>query len=175
MGIGDRIADGHESPEELAQSQDSLARVAPRVVHRVESSDGLLEAVTTDEPHRVVGATVRVAAQAIDRDDPRMLQFPGELRLQQEPGPAARIMGELAQDLLQGHVAAELFVAGEVDATQAPLGVRPDDAKARCGGGGGAYRAATARVGGLVRTGGDDPSEGGPELGIGDAPHVLPG
>src|SRR5262249_13225141 len=65
--------------------------------------------------------------------------------------------------------------AGEGDATQAPLGVRPDDAKARGGGGGGSYRAATARVGGPVRTGGDDPSEGGPELGIADAPHVPPG
>ena len=48
-------------------------------------SIGLLEAVAADEPHGVVGPAVGVGAQAVDRDDPRVLQPAGDLGLEQEP------------------------------------------------------------------------------------------
>ena len=73
-----------------AQLQRPHARVAPRPLVGVEGGDRLLEAVALDEPHGVVGPAVGVAAQAVDRDDARVLQPAGDLRLAQEAGAASR-------------------------------------------------------------------------------------
>src|SRR5262249_45392580 len=141
--VGHRMTNTHESPEKLAQRQCSLARVAPGLVDRVEPRNGLFEALASDEPHGVVGAAVGVAAQAIDRHDPRMLQFPGDLGFEHEPGPAPRIIGIPVLDLLQRHLAAQLLVAGQVDLTESPLGVRPKDLEPKPGSGRGPCRALT--------------------------------
>ena len=99
----------------------------------MEARDGLLEAVALDEPHGVERAAVGVVAQAVDRDDPRVLQPAGDLRLQQEAGPADGVVGVDGLDLLQGHLAVQLPVEGDEDLAQPAPGVRPEDAVARAG------------------------------------------
>ena len=43
--------------------------------------DRLLEAVAPDEPHGVIRTAVAVGAQAVDRDDPGVLEPAGDLGL----------------------------------------------------------------------------------------------
>ena len=88
----------------------------------MEARDGVLEAVALDEPHGVERPAVVVGAQAVDRDDPGVLQPAGDLGLEQEP--ATRLVAgrrPVGPDLLEGHLAVQLLVAGDVDAAQAAL------------------------------------------------------
>ncbi len=86
---------------------------------------GLLQAVTLDEPHCVVGPAVGVGAQAIDRDDPRVLEAAGDLGLEQEAGSADRVVGVLVEDLLERHLAVQLLIEGDMDDPQSAAGVGP--------------------------------------------------
>jgi hypothetical protein len=95
--------------------------------------DGLLEAVPLHEPHRVEWPAVGVGPQAVDRDDPGVLQPAVDLRLQYEPGDEVSLGRLIRPDLLERHVAAELLVAGEVDAAQAALAVEAEDAEPTAG------------------------------------------
>ena len=61
----------------------------------MEGGDGGFQAVAADEPHGVVWAAVGIVAQAVDRDDPRMLETAGDLGLVLKPGAVAGIVGEL--------------------------------------------------------------------------------
>ena len=143
VGVGDRVADVDEPPEELAERERPLAGGAPAVL-RVVALDGLLEAVPLDEPHGVVGAAVAVAAQLVDRDDARMLQAAGDLGLADEPGPAVGAVGLRGLDLLEGDLAAELLVVRHEHLAETAPGVRPQDAVPRPEGGrGAACRAAS--------------------------------
>ncbi len=90
VGVGDRVADVEEPPEELAEGQRPAARVACQALGLRGSGDGVLQAVAADEPHGVVGAAVVVVAQAVDRDDPGVLQAAGDLGLEEEPGRLSR-------------------------------------------------------------------------------------
>ena len=85
----------------------------------VERGDGVLEAVAPDEPHGVVRPAVVVGAQAVDRDDPGVLQPAGDLGLDEEPGPAGRVVGVAVVDLLEGDLAVQLLVEGDEDVAQA--------------------------------------------------------
>ena len=85
--------------------------------------------VAPDEPHGVVGPAVAVVAQAIDGDDPGVFEAAGDLGLDQEAGPADRVVGVVVEDLLEGDLAVQLAVERHEDGTQAPLGVRPEDAE----------------------------------------------
>ena len=130
VGVGHRVADVHEPPEQLPQRQRPLAGVAARLpVGAVEPLDRLLEAVAADEPHGVERPAVGVVAQAVDRHDPRVLQPAGDLGLQQEPRAALGVVGVPVLDLLQRHLAVQLLVARDVDLAQPAPGVRPEDAE----------------------------------------------
>ena len=85
----------------------------------MEGADGVLEAVAPDEPHGVIGPAVAVAAQAVDRDDPGVLQAAGDLGFEEEPGPAVRVVGVLVEDLLERDLAVQLRVEGDEDRAQA--------------------------------------------------------
>ena len=74
----------------------------------------------------------------------------------------------LGLDLLEGHLAVQLLVAGDVDLAQAPLGVRPQDAEPAPRGGRGAEER-RGRVGvGVVaaRTGRADVGQAGGQVGV---------
>ena len=116
----------------------------------VEALDRLLEAVAADEPHGVVGAAVAVGAQAVDRDDPGMLQPAGDLGLQQEPLAADRVVGVVVEDLLERHLAVQLGVERDEDGAQAAPGVRPEDAEPLAVGGGRADGVAAGAVGVVI-------------------------
>ena len=122
-----RVADVEEMPQQLPQRQDPLARVAAGVLGLMELLDGLLEGLALDEPHGVIRAAVGVAAQAIDRDDPRVLQPAGDLGLAHEPGPALRAVGVACLHLLEGDLAAQLPVVGHEDLAQPAPGVELAD------------------------------------------------
>ena len=86
----------------------------------MEAVDRLLEAVALDEPHGVVGPAVAVAAQAVDRHDPGVLQPAGDLGLEQEPLAADRVVGVVVEDLLERHLAIELGVEATKTAPRPP-------------------------------------------------------
>ena len=149
-----RVADVEEMPQQLPQRQDPLARVAAGVLGLMEPLDGLLEGLALDEPHGVIRAAVGVAAQAIDRDDPRVLQPAGDLGLAHEPGPALRAVGVACLHLLQGDYAAQLPVVGFEDLAQPAPGVELADLVPRaCGVGVGVARRGGLRGAGTVIAG----------------------
>ena len=51
----------------------------------MEVGYGRLQALTANEPHCVIGASILVMTQTIDRDDPRVLEPTSDLGLEQEP------------------------------------------------------------------------------------------
>ena len=122
----------------------SRLRRAPRSAWK--RVGGLLEAVAPDEPHGVVGPAVGVGAQAVDRDDPRVLEPAGDLGLEQEAGAADRVVGVLVEDLLERHLAVQLLVEGDEDGAQSAAGVGPEDAEPLAVGG----RRADGKAGGPV-------------------------
>src|SRR5438876_377107 len=89
------------SVELESRCRQPLARVAARVVvAAMEPRDRLLEAGPAHEPHRIERPAVVVDPQAVDGDDPGMLEPAGDLRLQQEPRTAVGVIGALGLDLL---------------------------------------------------------------------------
>ncbi len=110
--------------------------------------DGLLEAVPLDEPHGVIRAPVGIGAQAVDRDDARVLEPAGDLRLEQEPLTAGGIVGVRIEDLLERHLAVELAVEGHEHCSQAAAGVGPQhtEPSALTGGGGNGVGARAVNV-----------------------------
>ena len=89
--------------------------------------DGRLEAVPADEPHRVIGPAVLVLPQAVDRDDPRVLQSAGHLGLEHEPLAVLGVVGMPLEDLLERHLAMQLFIVSHEDGPQPSLGMGSDD------------------------------------------------
>jgi hypothetical protein len=93
VGVIDGVADIEEAAEQLAELEVarrpltrpaatlSLGKRARVRAASMEVLDGLLEAVSPDEPHRVIGAPAAVGAQAVDRDDARVLEAAGDLGL----------------------------------------------------------------------------------------------
>ena len=141
----------------------------------MEPRDGLLEVVPLDEPHGVERPAVGVGAQAVDRDDAGVLQPPGDLGLLQEAGPAVRVVGVSVADLLEGHLAVQLLVVGDVDGAQAAGSVQPQDAEPHAVGGGGAGRAGMEGRGVRVRTVvvPGNSGETGLQLGVGDPLQIV--
>ena len=79
----------------------------------MEVLDRLLEALSLDEPHGVVGPSAAVGSHAIDRDDARVLQCAGDLGLGDEPLAADGVVGMLFEDLLERHLAVQLGIEGD--------------------------------------------------------------
>src|SRR5262245_43654846 len=150
MGVIDGVADVDEPPQELPQSERVAAGVRLGRVVGVEVGGGLLEAVSPDEPHGIVGAALSVSAQAVDRNYPRVLQPAGDLGLQQEPLAATLIVSVAVEDLLQGHLAMQLGVEGDEDGAQAAPGMRAEDPEPLAVAGGRAPGISGGSVGGIT-------------------------
>ena len=129
VGVLDGVADVDEPTQQVAQLERAAAGFLLQGHVGVESLDRLLEAVSPDEPHRVVRPPAVVGSQAVDRDDTRVLQPAGDLRLEHEATAAVRIVGVAGEDLLEGDLAVELGVERDEDGAQAASGVRPEDAE----------------------------------------------
>src|SRR5205823_13807018 len=74
----------------------------------------LLEVAAGDVAHRDVELAL-VLAGVVDRDDVRMVERSGELRLAQEALAKALVLGQLRCEQLQGDFAVERKVMGPVD------------------------------------------------------------
>ena len=134
--------------------------------------DGLLEAVALDEPHGVERPAVVVGAQAVDRHDPGVLQPAVDLRLQDEPAAEVGLGDLVGPDLLEGDLAAEFLVAGDVDLGRG----RPRGGSGGCGTGparGEAGGVGRRRLGVAAGPGGrSGGGEAGLEVGVSDSPQV---
>ena len=84
----------------LRSSSDARHRVVLESVVLVERIDRLLEAVSFDEPHGVIRASVGVGAQTVDRHDARMLEPACDFGLDHESLAADRVVGVRIEDLL---------------------------------------------------------------------------
>ncbi len=176
MRVLDRVADVGEPPQELAQPERPPAGVSPHRLDGMESIDGLLKRVATDEPHSVERPAVRVRAQAVDRDDSRVLQPAGDLGLEHEAGAAGWVVGVLLEDLLERHLAVQLGVQGDEDGAQAAAGVRPQDSEPLAVAGGLPDRIACCAVGVIaLGRGGGDLGEGTAEVGVVNPGQALAG
>ncbi len=103
----------------------SLGGIAAGTVRLVELPNRLREAMAVNKTHGVVGATILVSSQTVNRHDPRVLQPPGHLRLKEETRPARWLVGVMFLDLLQSHGTVEFLVFGLVDRPEPTLGVEP--------------------------------------------------
>ena len=86
------------SSRERAAGVGSEGGIAVKVGNRAE-------ALAPDQPHGVVGASLRVETEAVDRDDSRVLQATGNLGLDQESAPQVRVIRDLGVDGLEGDFA----------------------------------------------------------------------
>ena len=132
----------------------------------MEAGDGLLQALAPDEPHRVKRLTVVILAEAVNRDDARVLQPAGDLGLDQKAETALGVGGVLSPDHLERDLSSQLLVEGHIDLAQPPAIKKPDDAKSTSGRGRRADRAETGRRRVLARAGWEGLSQGRIELGV---------
>src|SRR5262249_27651853 len=129
VGVMDGVADVEEAPEQLAQLQRASAGVVLYRVVAAEVLDGLLEALAPDESHGVIGASIAVCAQTIDRDDAWVLESPGDLGLEDKSLAAGRVVGMLLEDLLERHLAMQLDIESGEDLAQSAARMRPQQAE----------------------------------------------
>src|SRR5262249_16291077 len=87
-----------------------------------------------DEPHCIIRPAVMRMTQAIHRHDPRMLQAPGDLRLEQEARAESRIIGIGRLDRLERNLALQFRIEPDEDFTVPSLGVGTQDLEAVAGG-----------------------------------------
>jgi hypothetical protein len=73
VSVFNGVANVHEPLEQFSQFERPSACVLLQALVGVEAVAGILEAVATDEPHRVVRAAIAVRSQAVNRDDARVL------------------------------------------------------------------------------------------------------
>ena len=109
--------------EHVERAPDAQAPVPPKERAQVGP---------VDVPHRDVEQTVGVAAVdlacVVDRDDVRVVEPRRALRLSHEPLPEARVVRQRRRQHLEGHLAAEAHVLGEIDdahAAAAEQGLHP--------------------------------------------------
>ena len=110
-----------------ASTQAHLQEIAPRALGGMEAGDRLPERLAAHQPHGVIRPALAIAAQTVNRDDARMLQPAGDLRLAHEASPAVRVVGMPVLDLLEGHLAMQLLVPSHEDLAQPAPRVRPQD------------------------------------------------
>ena len=101
MGVVDRVAYVDKPVQQLSQLQRSTARLVPQRFIGMKGGDCLLEAVAPDESHRVIGATVGVAAHSVHRHDARMLEPAGDLGFHQKALATRLVISVAVQDLLE--------------------------------------------------------------------------
>ena len=91
--IFDRVADVQEAAQELLLFERATAGISFQGLIGVKRGYGFFEAVTSDEPHGVERASVRVGSDSVDRDDAGVLESAGDLGLDLEAPAAHRVVG----------------------------------------------------------------------------------
>ena len=127
VGVLDGVADVDEPTQERPQGERAPAGVVFHHRIGVEGGDGVLEGVAADEPHGVVGTATAIAAEAVDRHDPRMFEASGDLGFEDEPGAAGGIIGVAVEDLLERDLAIQLGVERDEDGAQSSARMGPQD------------------------------------------------
>ena len=80
---------------------------------------GVAQGLAPDETHRVERRLALLPPRdLVDRDDVRVLELAGELGFLQKPLPRLGVLRAFGADLLEGHVAVEVVILGDVDAPQ---------------------------------------------------------
>ncbi len=117
MAVSDSVTDRDKSVQERRQLQRiDLARQAPVVVRAGRFTQG----ATLDEAHRVERLPIIPPPhQLVDRDNARVLQLAGDLRLLEKTRPEFGMVGPLGPKLLQRDIAAEFAVVGQPNAADA--------------------------------------------------------
>ncbi len=87
----------------------------------MEPTDGLLQAIASDEAHRVKRPAVGVGADTIDRDDARVLETAGDLGFDEKPAAARGVVGKPVVDLLERDLAVESVSSATKTAPRPPL------------------------------------------------------
>jgi hypothetical protein len=123
------VADVGEAAEEFAEFQRVAGGVGPQPGVDVKRSDGVLERVASDEPHRVIGAAVGVDTEPVHRHDPGVLEPAGDLGLDEKPVAAGRVVGVAIEDLLEGDLAVQLAIERHEHFPQTTPGVRAEHAE----------------------------------------------
>ena len=132
-----RACAASSAPATWAEDADGLGRLQWPVAQPA----GEVHAI--DEAHRQEGGAVDLAG-LVERDDVGVVDRGREVRLALEARPEVGVLRQLVGQQLEGHLAAQLALLGEVDdahaaAAQDPLdAIRPEvGAEARVGPGGG--------------------------------------
>jgi hypothetical protein len=92
----------------------------------MKAADGVHERLAADEAHGIAGLARVVGGQAVDRDDTGVLQPGRDLGLLQKAAAVLSVVGAGRPDALEGDLAAQLLVAGQVDLAQAALSVETE-------------------------------------------------
>ena len=181
MGVVDGVTHIEEAAQKLAQLEGTSAGIAFQSLLMMEAVDGLLEGITPDESHGVIGPATGVGSQAVDRHDSGMLQAARDLGFEQESLAADGVVGVGVEDLLQRHLAVQLAVEGHEDDTEATPGMRAQDVEPLTVGGGRADRERGGAVGGGTDVGlgglraGAEVVECGLDVGVGEECEGLAG
>ena len=145
----------------------------------MKAVDGHLERIAADEPHGVIRPAVAVAAQAVHRNDARVLQTAGNFGLGHEPLAGDRIVGVAIQNLLERHFTVKFCVQRDEDGAQPALGMRPQDAKSLAQGRGRAQRIVGCAIGVEIGVGfrqaGAETCQGGVERWVVDFGQLVAG
>src|SRR5262249_4766581 len=125
VGVSDGVAHGDEPVQQAAQGEAPLAGVAALLIRLVEDGDGIVERGALDEAHGVAGPAAVVLPKAVEGADPRVAQPGGDLRLAEEVAAQLGLIRESFLDPLQGDLALQLAVLGDVPLAEAAAGVEP--------------------------------------------------
>jgi hypothetical protein len=111
------VANIDESTQQHAEFNIILDRAKLFAVGPVccmEPVNRLLQAVASNESHGIIRPAVVVLAQTVDGHNARMLKTAGDLRFQEEPSPAYRIIRALRLNLLERHFPVQLLVPSHI-------------------------------------------------------------
>jgi predicted RecB family nuclease len=125
MSVSHGVAGVDEPAKELPKSQRLFTYTLGRNTRRMKRPDGFLERLPANKPHGVVGPSVRVMPEVINRHDTRMLKSPRDFRFLHEAAAADGIVRMMLLNLLDGHFAVERLVQCDKDLAQPALGMRP--------------------------------------------------
>ena len=130
--LGDHDVGGFEIPVDhaagvrvghgLAHALEDGQEPAAVLVRRAAIAEQHRQGRALDEPHREIGAPIRLKAQLVDREDPRVLKLPGDLGLLDEAAHHRLVVGVPGPEDLHGHVAAEVGVVAPDDDAHPPAG-----------------------------------------------------
>jgi hypothetical protein len=172
MRIRNHVADAYKSTEQPAKREYTFTRRLAVRAGMMELPDGFLEGFSLDKPRGVVRATIRVLAQAVDRNNPWVLKAPRDLSLEQEPCPALTCVGLLVLDLLERNLAIQFAVERDKHPAEPSFGVQASNLKSLCAGTvigrELARRMSPGPISVSVRFGGSDVRQAGLDIGIGE-------